>query len=114
VAPLLQVQQLGASQLAFRSEDAAAALRLELVVEQALLRIAIVREESGLALKILLLESTEQPLAGRRLYLRREGKVVFSAKTDKAGMLRIPRLQARLYELECPELGLTFQLELRS
>ena len=114
VAPLLEVEEFHTSPLAFRSGANAAALKLEIVAEQVRVRVTIVQEENGLALRMMLLGPKEQPLAGRRVFLRRQGKVIFSAKTNKAGILQIPRLESRLYDVQCPELDLVFQLEIRS
>lgn len=114
VAPLFNVREIRAPQLTFRSEGSATALTLEIGAEQVTLRVTIVQEENNLALRLLLLGPEQQPLVGRRLFLRRQGKSIFSAKTDKTGRVQISRVEPRQYEVECPEMGLIFQLELHT
>jgi hypothetical protein len=70
-------------------------------------------EEDGVAVTLTLLGPERQPIADRRIFLRQQGRAIFSAHTDHQGKLQVPRLDPGSYEVACDELHTTFQLELR-
>jgi len=112
VPPLLDVQEILAPLPAYRVGEAPAALNLRLTTEQTEIHATVVQEEEGLALKLSLLSAAQEGLAGQRVFLRRQGRAIFSAKTDQAGVLRMPRLEPGIYEVACPGINAAFQLEL--
>lgn len=97
-----------------RSEENLPALNLRLDAGQAEIRLTATQEGEGLALTLTLLSAEQKTLAGQRIFLRQHGRSIFSAKTDNGGTLRIPRLEPGIYEVACPGIAVTFQLELRS
>lgn len=112
VPPLLEVQELLTSPTpAYRPTEEPAAVNLNITTDQARITVTAVREEAQIALKITFRDVDQAALAGQRVFLRRRGRSVFSAKTDSNGELRTPRLKPDKYEVACPGLKTTFQLE---
>ena len=70
-------------------------------------------EEDGVAVTLTLLGSERKALVDRRIFLRQQGRAIFSAQTDHQGVLRVPRLEPGSYEVACDEIHTTFHLELR-
>lgn len=114
VPPLLTIEELLAPAPVYRSEKRPPALDLRIDAEQAEIRVTAVQEEEGIALKMTFFGSGQKTLAGQRIFLRRTGRSIFSARTDREGVLRVSRLEPGIYEVICPEIHTTFQLELRS
>jgi hypothetical protein len=46
--------------------------------------------------------------------LRRHGRTIYSARTDAAGALEMPRIDPGVYEVSCPGIGTSFRLDLRA
>jgi len=112
VPPLLEVQELLTSPTpAYRPTEEPAAVNLNITTAQATIHVTAVREEAQVALKMTFRDTSQTALAGQRVFLRRRGRSVFSAKTDNNGELRTPRLKPDNYEVACPGLKTTFQLE---
>jgi hypothetical protein len=111
--PLLDVQEVLVPVPVSRSEESLPALNLTLDAGQTEIRLTAAQEREGLALTMTLLSMEQKALAGQRVFLRQHGRSIFSAKTDSEGTLRIPRLEAGIYEVACPGIPVTFQLELR-
>jgi hypothetical protein len=112
--PLLDVQEVLAPLPAYRAGEGSSALNLKINAGQAEIRATAVQEREGVILSLTLLGAGQQTLGGQRVFLRRHGRSVFSAKTDHAGVLRMPLLEAGIYEVACPGIQTTFQLELHS
>lgn len=112
VPPLLAVQELLTSPTpAYRLLEEPAAVSLNLTTDQARITVTAVREGAQIALKMTFRDADQAALAGQRVFFRRRGRSVFSAKTDNNGELRTPRLKPDNYEVACPGLKTTFQLE---
>ncbi|NOT53167.1 MAG: hypothetical protein HOP18_01040 [Deltaproteobacteria bacterium] len=115
VPPLLDVQELLTSPTpAYRPTEEPATVNLNIATDQAIITVTVVREEEQIALNLTFRDASQIALAGQRVFLRRQGISVFSAKTDTNGELRPPRLKPDTYEVACPGLKTTFQLEFRA
>lgn len=93
VAPLVEVMEVSAPLPAYRAEEVAEALILRIATGETTLRVTAVQEGKGMAFTLTLLGAGEILLAGQRIFLRQQGRAIFSAKTDEKGVLRIPSLE---------------------
>ena len=114
VAPLRDVQTTLAPLPAYRLEDALAPLQLTLHAEQATIAITAVPGGTGLSLSMTIMGPGETQFSAQRVFLRQGGKSIFSARTDREGVVRIPHIEPGAYEFSCAGIQTTFQLELRA
>lgn len=114
VAPLRDVQAVLAPMPAYRADEALPPLQLTLQGGQATIAITAVPEGTGLSLKMTIVGPDNAVLAGQRVFLRQGGSTVFSARTDRDGVIQIPHLEPDMYELSCTGIQTSFQLELRA
>jgi hypothetical protein len=114
VPPLLDVQEIFAPAPVYRSGEGPATLHFKISAGQTEIRVTAIQEGEGIALTMTFVGARQEALAGQRVFLRQHGRSLFSAKTDSDGMLRVPRLEPGVYEVACPGMNATFQLELRS
>jgi hypothetical protein len=61
----------------------------------------------------MLLGNEEDALGGQRVFLRRHGRSIYSARTDAMGALTMPGMKPGVYEVSCPGIGTSFRLDLR-
>lgn len=113
VPPLLGVQEMLVPLPAYRLQEEPSALTLKIRATQAEITVTVVQNEEGVACKMTFLGTGQQVLAGQQVFLRRQGRLIFSAQTDTDGVLRTPRLKPATYEVVCPGVQTTFQLEFR-
>lgn len=112
VPPLIEVQELLTSPTpAYRPKEEPAVVNLNITTEETRISVTAVREGEQIALTLIFRDASQTALAGQRIFLRRQGRSVFSAKTDSNGELRPPRFKPDTYEVACPGLKTTFQLE---
>ncbi len=111
--PLLEVQEVLAPLAAYRSGDSSSALSLKLNAGESEIAVLAIPEEDGVAVTLTLLGPERKALADRRIFLRQQGRAIFSARTDRQGVVRVPRLEPGSYEVACDEIHTTFHLELR-
>jgi anti-sigma factor RsiW len=112
--PFLEMQQMFVPMPVYRAEDGPSALRLNLTTGQATIRVTAVQEGRGAALKLTFFDAKQEAIAGQRIFLRQQGRAIFSAKTDEEGVLRTPHLEPGTYEVACFGMNTNFQLELRA
>ena len=98
----------------YRRQEEPSALNLKIAATQAEIPITLVQNEESIACKLTFLGTGQQALADQQVFLRRQGRLIFSAKTDRDGIVRTPRLKPATYEVACPGVQTTFQLEFRS
>lgn len=113
VAPLLNVQEVLAPLSAFRRGERSSALSLKLQAGEAEIDVLAIPENNGVAVRLTLFDPEHTALADRRVFIRQQGKAIFSAQTNDRGELHVPRLEPGEYEVSCHEIHTTFQLELR-
>lgn len=113
VAPILAVEDLMVPAPAMRSTEAADAVRFRISAPGAHIQAAIVPAGDAIALTLTLRGDADEALAGQRVFVRRHGRSVFSARTDDDGELRVQRIEPGIYEIACPGIGTTFRLDLR-
>lgn len=112
VAPFLNVQATLMLTPAYRATEAPSVLDLRIQTEPAEIHATVFQEGNGLSLTMTFVSPTKEALAGQRIFIRREGRSIFSARTDPEGVLRTPHLAPGIYEVACSELDASFQLEL--
>jgi hypothetical protein len=114
VAPLRDVQSSLTPLPAYRTDQTAAPLSLHIDTGSTTIKAVVSKEGEGVALRLTLLNPGQEGLSKQRIFLRQRGRSLFSAKTDREGMLRMPHLAPGTYEVACPGIPAAFQLELRS
>ena len=114
VAPLRDVQSSLTPLPAYRTDQTAAPLSLHIDTGHTAIKAVVSKEGEGVALRLTLLNPEQEGLSMQRIFLRQQGRSLFSAKTDREGTLRMPHLDPGTYEVACPGIPAAFQLELRS
>jgi anti-sigma factor RsiW len=113
VPPLLDVQQVLPPLSAFRRGEPSSVLTFRLQAGEAEMNVLAIAENDGVAVKLTLFDPEHTALTDRRVFIRQQGRAIFSAQTDERGELHVPRLEPGEYEVSCHEVHTTFQLELR-
>jgi hypothetical protein len=113
VAPILDVEELVRPAPAVRAGEQTDALSFRIQAPEAQICATIVPEGEAVGLSLSLLGADDLALAGQRVFLRRHGRALYSARTDAAGALRLPRIEPGVYEVSCPGIGASFRLDLR-
>jgi anti-sigma factor RsiW len=111
VAPLLDVEERLAPAPAVRAEAAAEALAFLIRAPEAEIHATVVPAGDAVTLT-LALERAGVPLAGQRVSLRQHGRAIYSARTDAAGEVHLPRLEPGVYEVSCWSINTAFRLDL--
>jgi hypothetical protein len=114
VPPLLGVQEMLAPLPAYRLQAEPSVLNLKINAAQAEITVTVIQDEESIACTMTFLDTGQQALASQQVFLRRQGRLIFSAQTDIDGGVRTPRLKPATYEVACPGVQTTFQLEFRS
>lgn len=112
VAPILAIDELSAA-AAVRGEDTTEAVRFRICAPGAEIHAAVVPSGEVVGLTLTLVNDAGDALTGQRVFVRRQGRSVFSARTDDAGALRVQRIEPGVYEVSCPGIGTSFRLDLR-
>ena len=112
--PLLDVQEMFVPLPAYRRQEQPSALNLKINAAQAKITVTVIQDEESIGCKMIFLGPGQQALAGQQVFLRREGRLIFSAQTDTDGAVHTPRLKPATYEVACPGVQTSFQLEFRS
>jgi anti-sigma factor RsiW len=113
VAPILAVEDLLVPAPAFRAGEGTDTVSFRIRAPEAQICATIVPEGAAVGLDLTLLGAADAPLGGQRVFLRRHGRSIYSARTDGAGTLRMPRIEPGVYEVSCPGIATSFRLELR-
>lgn len=112
LAPLRELTLLPAPLAAVRSE--ASGLSFELRAPDAVITTTVVPSGEDVGVLVAMADEAGRPLVGQRVYLKRHGRALYSARTDDAGTLRLPAITRGLYEVACPGVATAFCLDLRS
>ncbi|HXG19759.1 MAG TPA: zf-HC2 domain-containing protein [Methylomirabilota bacterium] len=122
IPPLLDVQEVFTPLATFRggrtsssafSGERSSALTLRLQAGEVEMDVLAIPEHDGVAVRLTLFDAEHTALANRRIFIRQQGRAIFSAQTDEQGGLHVPRLDPGAYEVSCHEIHTAFQLELR-
>jgi anti-sigma factor RsiW len=113
VAPVLDVEELPLAVAAVRAPEAAEGIGFRIRAPEAEIRGTIVGDGGTIGLTLTLLGKAEEVLGGQRVFFRRKGRTIYSARTDAAGSLEMPRVESGVYEVSCPGIGTSFRLDLR-
>lgn len=115
VAPILDVETLPLAGATVRAAgEAADGIAFRIRAAEAEVRGTIVTTEGTVGLTLTLLGTADEALGGQRVFLRRHGRTIYSARTDTAGALEMPRVEPGVYEVSCPGIGTSFRLDLRA
>ena len=114
VAPILDVEALPLAAAATRAAGTADGIAFRIRAPQAEIRGTIVTTDGAVGLTLTLLGTAEDALGGQRVSLRLHGRTIYSARTDAAGALEMPRIDPGVYEVSCPGIGTSFRLDLRA
>ena len=114
VAPIFDVEALPLAAAATRAGETADGIAFRIRAPQAEIRGTIVTTDGAVGLTLTLLGTAEDVLGGQRVSLRRQGRTIYSARTDAAGALEMPRIDPGVYEVSCPGIGTSFRLDLRA
>jgi hypothetical protein len=114
VPPFINVEEVLAPAAAYRTAEGPSTLDLNIKTEQTEIRVTSVQEGEGMSLRMTFLDPAQEVLSGQRVFLRQQGRPIFSAKTDQKGVLRTPHLEPGIYEIDCPGTQAVFALEVRS
>lgn len=113
VAPILSVDELPATAGAVRGDESGDAVRFRICAPGAQIHAAVVPAGDVAGLTLTLTSEGGEALAGQRVFVRRQGRSIFSARTDDDGALRVQRIEIGVYEVSCPGIGTSFRLDLR-
>jgi hypothetical protein len=111
-APVLGVDDLAGAAVAFRGEEPGN-VRFRIRAPGAEIHAAVVPAGDVVGLTLTLTSEAGEALAGQRVFVRRQGRSIFSARTDDAGALQVQRIETGVYEVSCPGIGTSFRLDLR-
>ena len=114
IAPLRELVELGQPLPAMRSEAGSRELRFRLEAAAATVEISVMPTGDQVGLLLTIASDAGEVLADQRVFLRRHGRSIYSARTDGAGILRLPALERAVYEVACPGIATAFRLDLRS
>ena len=114
VAPLRDLVEAATPLPAVRSGSVATEARtFTLHGPDATIVASIAGERDGVGLTLRLEGDDGEPLADQRVFLRRHGRSLYSARTGVDGVLRMPGIEHGVYEVDCPGIATAFQLDLR-
>jgi hypothetical protein len=114
LSPLRELVAVPVAAPAMRSGAAASsALSFELHAAEATITTTIAPAGDSVGLSVRIVDEDGEPLAEQRVYLRRHGRSLYSARTDADGRLRMPGVERGVYEVACPGIGTSFRLDLR-
>jgi len=114
VAPILDVEALPLAGATVRAGEGPDGIAFRIRAPEAEVRGTIVTTDGTVGLTLTLLGTADDALGGQRVFLRRHGRTIYSARTDAAGALEMPRVEPGVYEVSCPGIGTSFRLDLRS
>ena len=118
VAPILDVEALPLAGATVRAGENPDGIAFRIRAPEAEVRGTIVTTDGAVGLTLTLLgtvgDAADGPLGGQRVFLRRHGRTIYSARTDGAGALAMPRVEPGVYEVSCPGIGTSFRLDLRA
>lgn len=115
VAPLRDLVEVATPLPAMRSGTPAASTRsFTLHGPDATIVASIAAAGGAVGLTLRLEADDGAPLADQRVFLRHRGRSLYSARTGADGSLRMPGIEHGVYEVDCPGIATSFQLDLRS
>jgi hypothetical protein len=112
-APVLEVEELAAAVPVVRAGERHETVSFNIRAPDAQIRATVFAEGASVGLTLTLLGRADDALGGQRVFLRQHGRSIYSARTDAAGGLTMPRMKPGVYEVSCPGIGTSFRLDLR-
>ena len=114
VAPVLDVDAMPLAAGAVRSTATADGIGFRIRAPEAEIRGTIITTDGTVGLTLTLVDGAAAALGGQRVFLRQRGRTIYSARTDAAGALEMPRIEPGVYEVSCPGIATSFRLDLRA
>lgn len=115
VAPLRDLVEVATPLPAMRSGTPAGSTRsFTLHGPEATIIASIAAAGDAVGLTLRIQTDDGAPLADQRVFLRHRGRSLYSARTGEDGLLRMPGIEHGVYEVDCPGIATSFQLDLRS
>jgi anti-sigma factor RsiW len=112
-APVVDIEELPLAVPAARAGERMETVGFRIRAPEAQICATVFADGSGVGLTLTLLGNAGDALGGQRVFLRQHGRSIYSARTDAAGGLTMPRMKPGVYEVSCPEIGTSFRLDLR-
>src|SRR5262245_8819585 len=113
VAPVIDIEELVVALPAVRTGQRTDAVSFRLRAPEGQICATVFTEGAAVGLTVTLLGNADDVLGGQRVFLRRHGRSIYSARTDAAGALTMPPIEPGVYEVSCPGIGTSFRLDLR-
>lgn len=115
VAPLLEIEP-SALPVPVRSgaEAARTPVRFHLKAAAGSIEATAFPDGDAVRLELALRDASGESLAGERVYLRQNGRSLFSARSGEDGRVQLPRIEPGSYEVSCSAIDTTFRIDLRS
>ena len=115
IAPLVEVEPT-AMPLAVRSgsESSREPVRFHLRAAAGSIEATAFPDGDAVRLELALHDAGGANLAGQRVYLRQNGRSLFSARSGDDGRVQLPRIEPGTYEVSCSAIDTTFRLDLRN
>jgi hypothetical protein len=113
LAPLRELAELPLPAPAVRGGAVASAMSFKLHAPEATITTTIEPAGDGVGLTVRIESEDGDALADQRVFLRRHGRSLYSARTGGDGSLRMPGVERGVYEVACPGIATFFRLDLR-
>jgi Putative zinc-finger len=115
VAPMIDIVDLAASPApALRAGGSAPGLRFQLQAAEARISATVEPVGDAVSLTLVVEDGGSEALPDQRVFLRRHGRSIYSARTDESGAVRMPDLERGVYEVSFPALATAFRIDLRA
>ncbi len=114
VAPIVAMDEIATPAMATRAGEETTPLSFRIRAPGGQIHATLMPQHEGVGLALTLFDAADLGFAGLRVFVRRQGRSIFSARSDAGGMLRIPRLEPGIYEISCPSMSTAFRLDLRA
>lgn len=114
LTPVMEIEELAAALPAVRTAEGKDTVSFRIRAPEGQICATVVSEGAAVGVTLMLLGKTEDALGGQRVFLRRHGRSIYSARTDEGGALTMPRIEPGVYEIFCPGIATSFRLDLRA
>jgi hypothetical protein len=112
-APVIGIEELPVALPVVRTGQRMETVSFRLRAPEGQICATVFTEGAAVGLTLRLLGNGDDVLGGQRVFLRRHGRSIYSARTDAAGALTMPPIEPGVYEVPCPGIGTSFRLDLR-
>jgi len=114
LTPVMEIEELAVALPAIRAAGGKDTASFRIRAPEGQICATVVSDGAAVGLTLMLLGKTEDALGDQRVFLRRHGRSIYSARTDEGGALTMPRIEPGVYEIFCPGIATSFRLDLRA